>query len=50
MAELVVWPSRPVPPLQDPPPKLKQGQGQPEVHIVNNLHIHNIKPNMSYTQ
>ena len=38
------------PPLQDPTPKFKQGQGQPEVQIVNNLHIHNIKPNMSYTQ
>jgi hypothetical protein len=36
--------------FKDPTPKFKQGQGQPEVQIVNNLHIHNIKPNMSYTQ
>lgn len=36
--------------FKDPTPKFKQGQGQPEVQIVNNLHINNIKPNMSYTQ
>jgi hypothetical protein len=35
--------------FKDPTLKFKQGQGQPEVQIVNNLHIHNIKPNMSYT-